>query len=595
MRRHVLKALLLAGLTGCDAQALRAALTTVPTADGKAADAAQSDAAKSGADAAVNLLARLAAVDLSAKLGKVARPDTFGAAPSGGESAAAPNSGGSQQPVSGGSTLISDPSRLSAPGMMPPRAPEADALPPLVEKPALPATDDGWQGLHLDFGAKDFSDARAIARKLSSVLVDARPIAVNAVLGPVVHWNFVFMDAKGGFAQVSVQAEGADLYFVPGSADGAADLPPALDLEAVKVTPMAALETLRSGLNSGSLVEIPFGQDLYPAGFAKPEAEGGSVSTSPVASGPMPLMRRLQNDTVSSDGTEGATAVSPIAIAEPLPPEASTSEPFVGGDPSTDGQVLKPMPDIPAPVETVLRELPPESNWHVFLQVGAAGRQFWRIDAYPYSLRPEVSSPIGSGGSVDGAVPMAKESVFRRVLDLAVDTEPTQDSPGGELVGMPAPDGESVDGSLPIYPTKDLPADGTGAVMPGVSYPPLGAIIDWRIEKSSFRLPLSAAIDADTGKVLALILPKLVTYYYPVPVHASSCDGCTEPYPVPPAPVDPIVVEPEPGLPPIEEPVVEEPTPDEPVVEEPGAEDPAISGSVEGGTPVDGDASGASS
>ena len=576
MRRHVVRALLLASLTGCDAQAVKALLATNPAVDGKASDAAGTDTNKGPAtpsDIAANLLARLAAVDVSAKVGKVARPSgsVFQAPTAGGAGSSVPNGGASLPTGADGSVQAGDPSRLPQPGFAPMPMPEADARPPMASMPAPPLLEDGWQGMHLDFGSKDFGEASLIARKLASVLEDARPFAVGGQLEPNPVWSFAFASAKGGFAQVVVTPDGADLSYVAEQAGAVVPMEASLDLDAVKVSPMEAVAALRARLAEGSLQDMPFADDLFPMAKGEPGAVSGSTGSEPagdaIISKPVPMMRRVQGEAVvgTVEGGDSTMPSEPISIWGPVPPDSGTDSPSV---------TMPPMPDLPQPVESVLRELPAGAGWHVTLQKAASGQLIWLVNAYPYEA---MGSAIGSGSS-DGAYPVTKEAVYRRVQDLAAEggdmsSEAPMPIDAGApdaqegYVGLPAPGDADAEGSIPVYPVRDVPLALPTTTSPSVGVTGPGApITGWEVRKASYFQPFAAAVDAVSGKVLAAMLPRQVTYYYPMPLYGPPCEDCVFPEP-------PLAEEPKPQLP--TEPVGEDSDPSgDPVVEDPAAEDP---------------------
>ncbi|MEB3203462.1 MAG: hypothetical protein VKP57_02070 [Candidatus Sericytochromatia bacterium] len=576
MRRHVVRALLLASLTGCDAQAVKSLLATTPAVDGKASDASATDANKgpaTPADIAANLLARLAAVDVAAKVGKVARPagNAVQAPTAGGAGSTVPMEGAPLQPGADGSLLAGDPTRLPQPGFAPMPMPEAVALPPMASMPAPPQLEDGWQGMHLDFGSKDFGEAVLIARKLASVLRDARPFAAGGQLEPRPVWSFAFANAKGGFAQVVVTPEWADLFYV--AEQSGIDLPAdaTFDLDAVKVSPMQAVAALRAGLAEGTLQDLPFADDLAPVGMGHSGSVSGSTGSGTageaVISKPVPMARRVQSEPVVGTVEGGSTMpAEPVAIPGLLPIGPGSEPPSVS---------LPPKPELPEPVQTVLREMPAGAIWQVTLQKSVSGQLVWLVNAYPDMAMDAVASPESSVG-----YPVTKEAVYRRVQDLAAEGgEASSESPvpveaiapdsEQGYVGMPAPD--DAEGSVPVYPVRDVPMAVPTMTSPSVGYPGFGATVTgWEVRKSSYFQPLAAAVDAVSGRVLALMLPRQVTYFYPAPVYGPPCDACTPVDPMPLSPKDPVTEEP--GNP--DEPLVEEPPSEEPLANDPKPEDP---------------------
>jgi hypothetical protein len=559
--------LLLASLTGCDAQAVKSLLATTPAVDGKASDATVTDPNKSPAtpaDIAANLLARLAAVDVAARVGKVARPagNAVQAPTAGGAGSNVPKEGAPLRPVADGSLVKGDPSRVPQPGFAPRPMPEADALPLVASMPAPPQLEDGWQGMHLDFGSKDFGEAALIARKLASVLDDAKPFAAGGQLEPRPVWSFAFANAKGGFAQVNVTPEGADLFYVAEQSGVKLPVGAPFDLDAVKVSPMQAVAALRAGLAEGSLQDLPFADNLAPIGMGHSGSVSGSTGSGTageaVISKPVPMARRVQSETVVGTVEGGST----------MPVEPPTIS-------------LPPMPELPKPVETVLREMPAGAAWRVTLQKSVSGQLIWLVNGYPDVAMDAVASPGSSVG-----YPVTKEAVYRRVQDLAAEGgEASSESPvpveaiapdsEEGYVGMPAPD--DAEGSVPVYPVRDVPMALPTMTSPSVGYPGFSATVTgWKVLKSSYFKPLVAAVDAVSGKVLALMLPRQVTSFYTEPVYGPPCDACTPVDPMPLPPEDPVTEElgdPEGPLaeePPAEEAVANEPKPEDPVTEELG-------------------------
>lgn len=505
MRRHILRAMLLATMTGCDAQALRGLVTTPPAT--VSPGGSDGGGQKPAADATAALLARLADLDVTARLKAVSRPTS----PLNNASPLGPSTPAAGELASGGSGLTQPEGALR-----PSLGEDSSLAPPMLSGPEIPAQDTGWQGLQLDFGAKDWAGASAIARKLSSVLEGARPAWVHGALGPKPYWYFQFVGANGGVADIHVHPEGAALAYLPGPGAGPGFVqPPFLDLDRLAVDPEKAVALVRKAVADPAMKDLAFGEDLYPEieTVSQPvSSEPEGVATIGASAGAYGSSVRRTMENVAGDGA-----------TNPYPSVVSAYPPY--------GEVASgdvPMPQLPPPSEEIRRDLPEETQWFLSLQRARDGRMFWRVEGLPAELStpgmpmPPMPMPLpgsGEGGaSYPGSEPAAPSYYPEKaVMDLG-ETDSVTVSPVTTVA--PYPGGTVTSG--PLY----------GGVRP--------PIVGWSEPmKFSYSTPLSAALDAESGKILGLLLPRQVVYYHVEPKFGPGipgeekpeCPDCESPYP----------------------------------------------------------------